>query len=104
MASGVDEERVLVTGGAGFVGSPVVDALLRAGRTPRIFDLRSSTVHGRGHVEAVVGDLADGRALAKAIEGCGTVIHLAAAADVGRVEAGPVEAERCNARGTLAVL
>jgi UDP-glucose 4-epimerase len=82
----------------------VVDALRRDGYVPRIFDQRRSPFHGRDEVELVVGDLADPSALAKAMDGCRTVVHLAAAADVGEVEADPVEAERCNARGTLAVL
>jgi UDP-glucose 4-epimerase len=48
--------------------------------------------------------VANGRALARAMRGCRTVVHLAAAADVAEVEADPVEAERRNASGTLAVL
>jgi UDP-glucose 4-epimerase len=99
-----DSRRILVTGGSGFVGSHVVDALRRDGYIPRIFDLTASSVHARDKVETIVGDLTDGRALTRALAGCGTVVHLAAAADVAEVEADPVEAERRNARCTLAVL
>jgi UDP-glucose 4-epimerase len=95
---------VLVTGGAGFIGSHVVDALLREGYTPRVFDLRRSPYHERDAVECVVGDLCDERALARAMAGCDAVLHLAAAADVGEVAAAPVESERRNTRGTLHVL
>jgi UDP-glucose 4-epimerase len=102
--SGLDSRRILVTGGSGFIGSHVVDALRRDGFVPRIFDLTASSVHRRGEVETVVGDLTDARTLAKALAGCRAVVHLAAAADVAQVEADPVEAERRNARGTLAVL
>ena len=94
--------HVLVTGGSGFIGSHVVDALLRDGHTPRIFDLARSPVHL--DVDTVVGDLADTRTLQKAMRDCSAVLHLAAAADVGEVEADPVEAERRNARCTLSVL
>jgi UDP-glucose 4-epimerase len=104
MAPEAESGRVLVTGGSGFIGSHVVDALLREGRVPRIFDLRASAIHDREDVDTVVGDLTDARALARAMQGCRQVVHLAAAADVGEVEADPVEAERRNARGTLAVL
>jgi UDP-glucose 4-epimerase len=103
-STGRTVERVLVTGGAGFIGSHVVDALLRAGHVPRVLDLHRSPYHDAREVEAVVADLADARALARAMAGCRFVIHLAAAADVGEVEADPAEAERRNARGTLAVL
>jgi UDP-glucose 4-epimerase len=96
--------RVLVTGGSGFIGSHVVDRLLAAGIEPRILDLVPSPYHGATNVDTVVGDLLDPGALSRAMEGCDAVIHLAAAADVGAVEEAPVDAERTNARGTLAVL
>jgi UDP-glucose 4-epimerase len=96
--------RVLVTGGAGFIGSHVVDRLRAAGHTPRVFDLRRSPWHARGEVEAAVGSLLDPRALRSALRGCGAVAHLAAAADVGEVAKRPAWAEELNARGTLNVL
>lgn len=94
--------HVLVTGGSGFIGSHVVDALRRDGYVPRIFDLSASPFHR--DVDTVVGDLADTGALERAMRGCSAVLHLAAAADVGEVEKDPVEAERRNARCTLSVL
>ena len=93
-----ERANVLITGGSGFVGSHVVDALIRDGYTPRIYDLAPSREHP--DVETVVGDLADTRALERAMTGCAAVLHLAAAADVGEVEADPVEAERRNSRCT----
>ena len=95
---------VLVTGGAGFIGSHVVDRLMAEGHRPRIYDLRYSPYHSRREVEQVRGDLGDVERLVSALEGCDAVIHLAAAADVGEVEAEPADAERRNARGTLQVL
>jgi UDP-glucose 4-epimerase len=94
--------RVLVTGGSGFIGSHVVDALLAAGHEPLIYDLRRSPHHSE--VECVVGDLCELERLESALDGCDAVLHLAAAADVNEVLAEPVEAERRNARGTLHVL
>jgi UDP-glucose 4-epimerase len=95
--------RILVTGGAGFIGSHVVDRLRDAGHEPRIYDTRPSPHHGR-ETEAVKGDLLDLKALRRAMEGCDAVVHLAAAADVDEVAADPAEAERVNSRGTLNVL
>jgi UDP-glucose 4-epimerase len=93
-----------VTGGAGFIGSHVVDALLAAGERPRVFDLRPSPYPEQAGVETVIGDLDDLPALTRAMAGCRAVMHLAAAADVGEVTADPVTAEQRNARGTLHVL
>jgi UDP-glucose 4-epimerase len=95
---------VLVTGGAGFIGSHVVDRLLAAGQRPRIYDLRRSPHHPPAAVPAVCGDIADLPRLCRAMRGCDVVIHLAAAADVARVEAAPAESEERNAHGTLNVL
>jgi UDP-glucose 4-epimerase len=102
--TGAEPGTILVTGGAGFIGSHVVDRLIAAGHRPRIYDLRHSPYHSPRSVEQVRGDIGDADRLASAMEGCDAVIHLAAAADVGEVEAEPGEAERRNARGTLQVL
>jgi UDP-glucose 4-epimerase len=95
--------RVLVTGGAGFIGSHVVDRLCAQGHEPRIFDLVHSP-YLNGDVESVVADLLDRRTLDKAMSGCGAVIHLAAVADVNEVVADPTRAEVVNARGTQVAL
>lgn len=95
--------RALVTGGAGFIGSHVVDRLCARGHAPRIFDLVQSP-YLNGDVESVVGDLLDRRALDKAMSGCEAVIHLAAVADVNDVAADPTRAEIVNARGTQVAL
>jgi UDP-glucose 4-epimerase len=96
--------KVLVTGGAGFIGSHVVDKLIAAGHEPRIFDLVASPYHDAGSVETVVGDLTDPAAAVAAITGCDAVIHLAAMADVNEVLADPVRTERINAHGTFTLL
>ncbi len=96
--------RVLVTGGAGFIGSHVVDKLIDAGHRPRIFDLRRSPYHSESAAEHVSGDVTDREALAGAARGCEAIIHLAAVADVGEVVKDPAQAERFNAQGTFEVL
>ena len=96
--------RVLVTGGAGFIGSHVVDRLRQARIEPRIYDSRRSPHHSASEVDAVKGDLLDLPALTRAMEGCQAVVHLAAAADVDEVAADPAQAEQVNSRGTLNVL
>ena len=90
---------VLVTGGAGFIGSHVVDVLCAFGYTPRIFDLVPPSENG-AHVEWLVGDLLDRAALARAMKGCDSVIHLAAVADVSEVATDPARADLVNVRGT----
>jgi UDP-glucose 4-epimerase len=96
--------RVLVTGGSGFIGSHVVDKLIGAGHEPVIFDLEPSPYHPSEQVRAVSGDVTDTGALSRAFSGCDAIIHLAAVADVGVVEAEPGKAEQINARGVMAVL
>jgi UDP-glucose 4-epimerase len=95
---------VLVTGGAGFVGSHVVDQLIAAGHTPVIYDARHSDEPSHGGVAQVRGDLCDLDKLSCAMRACDAVIHLAAAADVNEVQKEPVDAEQRNARGTVHVL
>src|SRR4051812_22656216 len=82
----------------------LVARLLAVGPRPRIFDLRRSPHHSRADVAGVRGDLADLTRLCRAMRGSDVVVHLAASADVGRVEADPTGAEERNAHGTLNVL
>ena len=96
--------RVLVTGGSGFIGSHVVDKLRARGYEPVIYDLRPSPWHEAGTVDTVLGSITDREALERALHSCDAVAHLAAVADVNDVHAEPEDAERVNARGTVAVL
>ena len=94
--------KVLVTGGSGFIGSHVVDALVEAGHEPRIFDVIPSPWHD--DVDTFIGDLTDVDALRLASEDCDATAHLGAIADVNHVAADPKYAERVNAGGTANVL
>jgi UDP-glucose 4-epimerase len=94
--------KVLVTGGAGFIGSHVVDKLIERGVEPRIFDLVPSSYHP--DVDTVTGDLTSLHDVQAAVDGCDAVIHLAAIADVNHVAADPAYAEIVNSRGTFQVL
>ena len=72
---------VLVTGGAGSMGRLVVERLLSDGDTVRAFDLPTVSfdgLEGRAGVEVVQGDLADAKAVARAVGGADAVVHLAA--------------------------
>jgi UDP-glucose 4-epimerase len=94
--------RVLVTGGAGFIGSHVVDKLVAAGHEPRILDVRPSQHHAG--VDTTIGDMCVLEDVLRAADGCDAIAHLAAAADVGEVQQDPLGSEQLNARGTACVL
>ena len=85
--------RVLVTGGAGFVGSHLVDALLARGDRVRILDNLDPQVHGPARrvpawvpadADLQVGDMRDPDAVRRALEDVEVVFHLAAAVGVGQ--------------------
>ncbi|MFC2045995.1 SDR family NAD(P)-dependent oxidoreductase [Chloroflexota bacterium] len=86
-------ERILVTGGAGFIGSFLVDALLERGHDVRIYDALVPQVHGAAQAlpdtvpaeaEFIRGDVRDRDALGRALDGVDVVYHLAAAVGVGQ--------------------
>src|SRR4051812_36167441 len=86
-------KHVLITGGAGFIGSHVADDLLARGYRVRALDNLSPQVHGPGarrpdylnsKVELMIGDVRDGEAVRRALSGIDCVIHLAAAVGVGQ--------------------
>lgn len=96
--------KVLVTGGAGFIGSHVVDKLIAKGIHTRVLDMVPSPYHSVDEVDTRLGDLTDPQAMLDAAEGCDAILHLAAVADVNEVTLDPAFAEEVNAHGTLNVL
>jgi dTDP-L-rhamnose 4-epimerase len=84
--------NVLITGGAGFIGSHLGDRLLAGGHRVRAFDNLDPQVHGDGarpsyldpEIELVDGDVRDHEAVGRALEGIDTVVHFAAAVGVGQ--------------------
>ncbi len=102
-------KRVLVTGGAGFIGSHLAATLVREGAIVRVLDDFSS---GReenlsavvADLEVLRGDLRDDALLARAVEGVDVVFHEAAVPSVPRSVAEPVRTHEVNATGTLCVL
>jgi UDP-glucose 4-epimerase len=103
--------RCLVTGGAGFIGSNLVDRLLALGSRVTVFDNFSTGFHRfldtaqrMPGLELVEGDLHDRAALSRAVAGCDVVFHLAANADVRFGTAQPSKDLEENTIGTFNVL
>ncbi len=101
--------NVLVTGGAGFIGSHLVEACVAAGDRVRVLDdLRSGRRENleavAGDVELIEGSITDAAALQRAVRGCDRVFHQAAVVSVPETVADPLGSHRINATGTLQVL
>jgi hypothetical protein len=87
------KKKLLITGGAGFIGSHVADELLKHGYSVRVLDVLLPQVHGDGHrrpqypgqdIELVRADVRDAAAVERALQGTDAVFHLAAAVGVGQ--------------------
>jgi UDP-glucose 4-epimerase len=99
----------LVTGGAGFIGSHLVEGLFRAGHTVRVLDnlstgRRENLAGVAERVELIEGSITDPRAVAAAVDGVRAVFHLAALPSVQRSVEDPLSTHEVCARGTLEVL
>ncbi len=89
----MSKKNILITGGAGFIGSHLADELLERGYSVRALDNLTPQVHGKEakrpayldpRVELIVGDVRDGAAVERALEGVDAVFHFAAAVGVGQ--------------------
>ncbi|HSS81010.1 MAG TPA: NAD-dependent epimerase/dehydratase family protein [Gaiellaceae bacterium] len=105
-------EHVLVTGGAGFIGSHLVDELLRAGHRVRVLDSLVEQVHGDSErpeylaadAELIAGDVRNAEVVRDALEGIDSVVHLAARVGVGQSMYEPAEYAAANTAGTGVLL
>lgn len=102
---------VLVTGGAGFIGSHIVDALVEQGHRVRILDSLVEQVHGgsmpahlNSEAEFIKGDVCDPDAVSKALDGIDVVYHQAAEVGVGQSMYEIVRYIKANDLGTAVVL
>jgi dTDP-L-rhamnose 4-epimerase len=109
--------RVLVTGGAGFIGSHLVDSLVEENHEVAVLDNLDPQVHGEGarprHIEQHLAarrvlfhhaDVTDLSALAPALDGVEVVVHLAAAVGVGQSMYSPLYYVHANSEGTGVLL
>ncbi|MCQ4289151.1 NAD-dependent epimerase/dehydratase family protein [Pseudomonas stutzeri] len=99
------ESPILVTGGAGFIGSNLVDALVARGYAVRVLDNLStgkrSNLSDAAGVELIEGDVADAQVVRRAVRGVRAVVHLAAVASVQASVDDPVGTHQSNLVGTL---
>src|SRR3954471_2794196 len=85
-------EKILITGGAGFIGRHVAQQILDTGRSVRVLDSLIAQVHPTrrrpdelaSEVELITGDIRDSDAIRRALNGVDAVIHLAAEVGVGQ--------------------
>lgn len=107
------QHAVLITGGAGFIGSHLADALLARGDRVRVLDNLDPQVHGEerrrpdyldSDVELIAGDVRDPEAVSRALQGVDRVVHLAACVGVGQSMYEVARYTDVNNRGTAVLL
>lgn len=106
-------KNILITGGAGFIGSHLADELLSQGYHVRVLDTLSSQVHGpqgerpeylNPEIELIVGDVRDENVLRKSLKGINAVYHLAAMVGVGQSMYEVAKYTSVNNEGTATLL
>jgi nucleoside-diphosphate-sugar epimerase len=102
-------QRILVTGGAGFIGSHTVDALLADGREVLVLDnLSSGKLENLNlqhpNLEFIEGDVLEYPLIESLLPGCDAILHLAAIASVPLTIAEPIYSMQVNTQGLLHVL
>jgi len=107
----VKGKKILITGGAGFVGSHTVDALVRQGHSVRIYDNLTQQVHPAGvpdyirdDAELIRGDVRDLTRLSQAVKAMDVIFHLAAAVGVGQSMYQIADYTAVNNQGTANLL
>lgn len=99
--------RLLITGGAGFIGSNLAELATAAGHSVAVIDDLSTGFRGNLaglDVEFVEGSILDDAAMGEAVRGADSVVHLAALGSVPRSIEAPMKTHTVNATGTLLVL
>jgi dTDP-L-rhamnose 4-epimerase len=105
--------KILITGGAGFIGTHVARSLLRIGAELTILDNFSPQIHGRSqslapdiapHVNLIVADIQDPLAVSRAVRGQDAIVHLAAETGTGQSMYEMVRYEKVNIGGTANIL
>lgn len=95
--------KIIVFGGAGFLGSYVADALTEAGHQVKIFSRHQSEYLQPGQ-EMIIGDITDQEAVEEAVKGCDIVYNFAAVADINVAKDKPVEVVKVNILGNTYIL
>jgi len=105
--------EVLVTGGAGFIGSHLVDLLIRAGHEVRVLDNLEPQVHGSNgrppsylnrKTELIIGDIRSPKAVRQALDNIDAVVHLASRVGIGQSMSEIADYMDANSRGTAVLL
>jgi UDP-glucose 4-epimerase len=100
--------KVLITGGAGFIGSHLTEMLLASRMEVRVLDNLSTgkreNLPANSSLEFVEGDIQDAQVVNRCVDGVGAVVHLAAVASVQASIDQPLETHRTNFDGTLNLL
>jgi UDP-glucose 4-epimerase len=101
--------KVFITGGAGFIGSHLCDALVAEGKEVTILDnlstgSKKNISHLEGKINVVQGDIKDQKLVESLVENCDLVLHMAAALGVDNILESPIESISTNFHGSEVVL
>lgn len=101
--------KVFITGGAGFIGSHLCDALVEEGKEVTILDnlstgSKKNITHLEGKIKVFQGDIRDQKLVESLIENCDLVLHMAAALGVDNILENPLESIATNFHGSEVVL
>ena len=101
--------KVFITGGAGFIGSHLCDALVAEGKEVTVLDnlstgSKKNITHLDGKIKVFEGDIRDQKLVESLVENCDLVLHMAAALGVDNILENPVESISTNYHGSEIVL
>jgi UDP-glucose 4-epimerase len=101
--------KVFITGGAGFIGSHLCDALVAEGKEVTVLDnlstgSKKNIAHLEGKIKVFQGDIRDQKLVETLVENCDLVLHMAAALGVDNILENPIESISTNYHGSEIVL